>query len=60
MFDSKKWNVLVQDEELTRRLSDVLGIDEICARLLINRGYTEEDGARAFIGGRTSAFQCPS
>lgn len=59
MFDSKKWNVLVQDEELTRKLSEELGIDEICARLLINRGYTEEDGARAFMQKSDVFFHNP-
>ena len=59
MFDSKKWNVLVQDKKLTRSLSEELEIDEICARLLINRGYTEADGARAFIRKSDVFFNDP-
>ena len=59
MFDSKKWNVLVQDEKLTHRLSTELKIDEICARLLINRGYTEEDSARAFMQKSDVFFHNP-
>ena len=49
MFDSKKWEVRTQDENMVKKLASALKTDEICARLLINRGYENEDDARAFI-----------
>lgn len=49
MNGSKKWVVRTQDEALVKQLSSALGIKEITARLLINRGYTEEISARSFL-----------
>lgn len=49
MFDRRKWNVAVQDPALVEMLARELSIHELCARLLINRGYTDAASARAFI-----------
>jgi single-stranded-DNA-specific exonuclease len=49
MNGSKKWIIKEQDEALVEALSSSLGVKEITARLLINRGYTEEESARAFL-----------
>ena len=49
MNGSKKWIIKEQDEALVEALSSTLGVKEITARLLINRGYTEEESARAFL-----------
>ena len=49
MNASKKWIIKEQSEELVKALSSALGVKEITARLLINRGYTAEESARAFL-----------
>ena len=49
MFDSRKWDVMTQNEELVKKLGSALKTGDVCARLLINRGYENEDDARAFI-----------
>lgn len=59
MFDSSKWNVLVQDEKLTAALSSDLKIDGLCARLLINRGYGDAESARAFMQKSDVFFNNP-
>ncbi|MBQ0125037.1 MAG: single-stranded-DNA-specific exonuclease RecJ [Clostridiales bacterium] len=59
MFDSSKWNVLDQDAELVSALSSVLGVDEICAKLLINRGYTDAQSAKDCIEKSDVFFHNP-
>jgi len=59
MFDSSKWNVLSQDETLVRSLSSALNIDDLCARLLINRSYTDAESACAFIEKSDVFFHSP-
>ncbi|MBO4353309.1 MAG: single-stranded-DNA-specific exonuclease RecJ [Clostridia bacterium] len=59
MFDSSRWNVLTQDEALVRSLSSALNIAPLCARLLINRSYTDEESARAFIEKSDVFFHSP-
>ncbi|MBQ9745215.1 MAG: single-stranded-DNA-specific exonuclease RecJ [Clostridia bacterium] len=49
MNGSKKWVIKEQDESLVKALASSLGVHEITARLLINRGYAEEAKARAFL-----------
>ena len=49
MFDRSKWELKIQDPEEVAHLSKALGISPICARLLINRGYSDAHSARAFI-----------
>ena len=49
MNGNKKWIIKEQDEGLVKELSSALGVKEITARLLINRGYTDEENARAFL-----------
>ncbi|MCQ2435845.1 MAG: single-stranded-DNA-specific exonuclease RecJ [Clostridia bacterium] len=49
MFDSKRWNVLTQDERTVCALSNGLNTDALCSRLLINRGYTNVEEAKAFV-----------
>ena len=43
MNGNKKWIIKEQDEGLVKELSSALGVKEITARLLINRGYTDEE-----------------
>ena len=59
MFDSSKWNIISHDDELVSLLSSSLGIDKICAKLLINRGYNDESCARAFIDKSDVCFHSP-
>ncbi len=49
MDTTKTWRVKVQDEELVKELASALGIKNLTARLLINRGYTNISAARAFL-----------
>ncbi len=49
MNGSKHWVIKEQEASLVKGLAAALDIKEITARLLINRGYTEEESARAFL-----------
>lgn len=49
LFDRNRWEIVNQDPAIVKRLSGALGISELCARLLINRGYQDPDAARAFM-----------
>ncbi|MBE6665386.1 MAG: single-stranded-DNA-specific exonuclease RecJ [Ruminococcaceae bacterium] len=49
MFDKNRWQIPKHDEKLVKSLSDSLRIHPLCAKLLINRGYTELENAKAFI-----------
>lgn len=49
MFDRKRWQILEQNNQIVKLLSDSLRISPLCAKLLINRGYTDAEEALAFI-----------
>ena len=49
LFDRNQWSVAKQDPVLVKSLADSLEISELCAKLLINRGYRDAVSARAFI-----------
>lgn len=49
LFDRNRWEIVNQDPAIVKRLADALGTSELCARLLINRGYQNPDSARAFM-----------
>lgn len=49
MFDSSKWSILEQDDKLVESLASSLKISKLCAKLLINRGYTDEKAANSFM-----------
>lgn len=49
LFDRNRWEIVNQDSAIVKRLADALGTSELCARLLINRGYQGPDSARAFM-----------
>ena len=49
MFDRSKWEIKVQNPEAVSYLSNVLDVSPICARLLINRGYSDASAAKAFM-----------
>lgn len=49
MFDSGKWNVLTQDVGQVNRLCKELSVPAVCARLLINRGYSIPADAANFL-----------
>lgn len=59
MNGTKKWVVRTQDEKLVEKLSRELGVKEITARLLINRGYAETAAARAFLSKSDSFLYDP-
>ena len=59
MNGNKKWVVRTQDEEFVKKLSYSLGVKDITARLLINRGYTEIEDARAFLDKSDSFLYDP-
>src|SRR5689334_6046066 len=45
----KRWNVRRHDANAAASFARVLGVSPILAALLINRGYTDEPSARAFL-----------
>lgn len=49
MFDKNRWMIPSHDPETVKSLSNTLRIKPLCAKLLINRGYTDIEAARAFI-----------
>lgn len=49
MFNRNKWEIKIQDGKTAERLCRSLGVSPICARLLINRGYTDAETAKAFM-----------
>lgn len=49
MYDKNQWQIPRHDEKIVKLLSDSLRIDPLCAKLLINRGYTDTEKAKAFI-----------
>jgi single-stranded-DNA-specific exonuclease len=55
MFDKNKWQIQTHDDEIVKLLSKSLRIKPLCAKLLINRGYTDVETAKAFIG-KSDAF----
>ena len=61
---SKLWSVLYQNDggekdATVKELSDKLDISEICAKLLINRGYTNAKDAESFLKNETSVLHDP-
>ncbi|HWT01481.1 MAG TPA: single-stranded-DNA-specific exonuclease RecJ [Pyrinomonadaceae bacterium] len=46
---TKRWIVREQETEGVARLARALGVSEILARLLVARGYGEEEAARKFL-----------
>lgn len=59
MNGSKKWVIQKQDEEIVKQLSSSLGVTDITARLLINRGYVEHDKAKAFLSKSDTCLYDP-
>ena len=53
--NKKIWNIIAEDTDSAdaRLISDSVGISEILATLLINRGYTTVDDAQAILGKST-------
>ena len=49
LFDRNRWSIAEQEPAFVKELADSLGISELCAKLLINRGYTDSASARAFM-----------
>src|SRR6476646_8128647 len=46
---SKRWIVRRHDVDAAASLARILGVSPVLAALLINRGYTDEISARAFL-----------
>ena len=59
MFDRKRWQVSEQNPDLVKILADSLRIHHLCAKLLINRGYTDIESANAFINKSDSFLYNP-
>jgi single-stranded-DNA-specific exonuclease len=59
MFDRKRWQVSEQNPDLVKILADSLRIHPLCAKLLINRGYTDIESANAFINKSDSFLYNP-
>ena len=59
MFDKNRWFVAEQDWNTVKTLADSLSLDPLCAKLLINRGYTEPKKAKAFIAKSDSFLYNP-
>ncbi|MCR5458179.1 MAG: single-stranded-DNA-specific exonuclease RecJ [Clostridiales bacterium] len=55
MFDKSKWLVLSQRSNEIKNLTSNLNVTSICAKLLINRGYTDLDSAKSFLN-KSDAF----
>ena len=49
MFDKSRWLIQEHDAETVKLLSESLRIKPLCAKLLINREYTDVQSARSFI-----------
>ncbi|MBR6745571.1 MAG: single-stranded-DNA-specific exonuclease RecJ [Clostridia bacterium] len=49
MYDKSRWMIPSHDEKNVKLLADSLRIKPLCAKLLINRGYTDVAPARSFI-----------
>jgi single-stranded-DNA-specific exonuclease len=45
------WKIKPENQKLRKRLSQSLGISEICAQLLVNRGIASVKQAQDFLGG---------
>ena len=61
---NKVWSVLYQNDggekdATVRELAKELEVSEICAKLLINRGYTTVKSAREFLRNETSVLHDP-
>jgi single-stranded-DNA-specific exonuclease len=61
---SKLWSVLYQNDggekdATVKELSEKLDVSEICAKLLINRGYTTVQEASGFLKNETSVLHDP-
>ena len=55
MFDKNRWLIQEQDDAIVKLLSEKLRIKPLCAKLLINRGYSDMSSAKAFID-KSDAF----
>ncbi len=49
MFDRNRWFIPDVNEQNISSLTSALSVSPLCAKLLLNRGYTESEGAKAFI-----------
>ena len=49
MFDKNRWLIREHDAKTVKLLSESLRITPLCAKLLINRDYTDVASARSFI-----------
>lgn len=48
-----------EDDSAVRELARALGVSEVCARLIYNRGYTDAEDARAFLHPDISILHDP-
>ncbi len=59
--DRKKWNIKGNfvDASFSKELSSALGISDVLSTLIINRGYTSIDDARAFVSKSAETLHDP-
>lgn len=60
----RNWSAYVTSEEMNsapeiKKLADALKLTDISAQLLVNRGYSKEADARAFLGKQTELLHDP-
>ena len=58
-MNAKRWTVRRHEADAAASLARVLGVSPILGALLINRGYTDEISARAFLMPRLRAAAGP-
>ena len=61
---NKVWSILYQNDcgekdAAVRELANGLGVSEICAKLLFNRGYSTVDSAREFLRNEATVLHDP-
>ncbi len=55
----KKWIITEYDENAVFELSKALSLSPLCTRLLIKRGYSDVEKAKAFLSKDISGFHSP-
>lgn len=55
----KKWEYLEQDEELIKQIATKHNISELLAKILVNRGITDEEEIEIFLNPKRNNFHNP-
>ena len=57
---ARKWTFHPHDEAGIRRLSGQLKVSPLLSQVLLSRGFSQVDSARAFLGAKLSDLHDPS